>query len=173
MHTLRVLEDPISLSFHDQDARHKNSDRIHQLMKQIRTLPGQERFVKGLSSDELAQCASHNAVVVLIASEGECHGLILQPDDRELVTLELSNITSSELTAMVIAVSASQRRGVTPDNVCDEFRGMKVSSHQTSLHQTSSDPILEKLWTTVVKPVIDCLNLQVRDNDADLSIIST
>jgi tetratricopeptide (TPR) repeat protein len=161
MHTLRVTKDPMSLSSHDQDMRHKNSDRIHQLIQQIRALPGQERFMRGLSSKELAQCACRNVVVMLIAAEGECHALILQPNNQELVTLELSGVASNDLTAMSGVVSAAQKRGSAWEGAHDDERGLKASPFRTSLDDTRPHRVLGKLWTAVVKPIIDCLHFQV------------
>jgi hypothetical protein len=171
MHTLPIPEDPMSSSSLDQDVRHKNSERIHHLIQQIRALPGQERFMRGLSSKELAGCASRNAVVVLVATQGECHALILQAGKQEPVTLPLSDIVPDELTTMSIVASAAQRRGAFPDNMLDNYRKMKASPDLTRSDQTRSDPVLRKLWMTVVKPIIDHLQLQVRVSYVSLSIM--
>jgi tetratricopeptide (TPR) repeat protein len=167
IHTLRVTEDLTSfLSPHDQDTRHKDSDRIHQLIQQIRAVPGQERFMRGLSYEALAQSASRNAVVMLVAAEGECHALILQSNNQKLVTLKLSDIAPNELITMSIAESAAQRRGSTPENVFDDYRAMKAAACLTR-----SEPVLAKLWTAVVKPIIDHLQLQVCTPRSSYSII--
>jgi tetratricopeptide (TPR) repeat protein len=171
MQTLRVAKDSMSLSSHDHDVRFKNSDKIHQLIQRIRDLPGQERFMRGLSSTELAQCGSCHVVVVLIATQGECHALILQPDNHEPVTLELSDVAPNELMAISVVVSAAQRRGSAWDGVYGDERGMKAFPFQRSLHSTRSDPVLGKLWTTVVKPVFDYLQFQVCIADGTSGII--
>jgi hypothetical protein len=161
MNTLRAPEDLMSSSSLDQDVRNRNNDRIHQLIRQIRALPGQERFMRGLSFKELAQCASRNAVVVLVATEGEYHALILSADNSESATLKLSDIGPEDLTAMSFEAVAARRRGAAPDDVHDDCREMKVSSYKTILHQTRSDIVLGRLWTAVVKPIIDHLGIQV------------
>jgi tetratricopeptide (TPR) repeat protein len=161
MHTLHVTKDPMSLSSHEQDVRCKYNDRIHQIIQQIRALPEQERFLRGPSYKELAQCASRNTVVVLISMQGECHALILKSTNQEPVTLKLSDVTPNELTAISIVVSAAQRRGSARDDNHGHERGMKSSPFQRRLDSTRSDPILEKLWMTVVKPIFDYLKLQV------------
>jgi tetratricopeptide (TPR) repeat protein len=171
MHTLRAPEGLMSLSPHNRDVRHKNSARIHYLIQQIRAMPGLERFMQGLSFKELAQCASHNAVVILVAAEGECHALILSANDMDLVTLKLSDITPAELTAMSIVAAAAQWRGTASDDIDDDCRGMNISSYNTISHQTRSTTVLGKLWKTVVKPVLDGLGIQVVTISVIFSVI--
>jgi tetratricopeptide (TPR) repeat protein len=144
------------LSPTEQDVRYRDGARIHQLIQQIRAMPGHEGFMHGLTFNELVQCASRNAVVILVAAEGECHALILRPNGQESVTLKLLNSTPDELAAMSIIASAPQRRGSPPDHIRDRRIGMNVSS------KTHSDLILNRLWATVVKPVIEHLHIQVR-----------
>jgi hypothetical protein len=117
--------------------------------------------MQGLSFKQLSQCASRNAVVMLIATEAECHALILSSENQEPVTLKLSDITPNELAALSIVAVAAQRRGAAPDDTHDNCRGMKASPYNRILCQTRSDAVLETLWTTVVKPIIDHLRIQV------------
>jgi hypothetical protein len=161
INTLRVAEDPMSLSSHDRDVQYRISDRIHQLIQQIRAIPGQERFMRGLSSKEIAQCASRNAVVLLVATEGECHALILQPKNEELITLELPDISPNELTTMSIVTSVAQMRAASPDDDHSCRMGMKAKVFESS-STLCSHRVLERLWTAVVKSVIAGLGLQVR-----------
>jgi hypothetical protein len=164
LHRMRILrnpEDPTPVSSHYRDVRHKNGERIHRLIQQIRTLPGQERFMRGLSSNELAQCASRNVVVLLVATEGECHALILQAGNQEPVTLKLPCISSDGLSKMSIVAAAAKRRGSASETVGDDARGMKASPYGAISHQTRLDRVLEMLWITVVKPVIHHFGFQV------------
>jgi hypothetical protein len=164
MYTSRVTEDPMSLS-HNQDVRHKDNVRINQLIHQIRALPGQERFMRGPSFKELGRCACRNAVVVLVATEGESHALILRPNNQDPVTLHLPGITPKELTNISAVVPAAQRRGSVRNGVRDDNRGVKVSHFKSDSDKARSDPSLRKLWETVVKPIIDCLQFPVRATD--------
>jgi hypothetical protein len=172
MNTSRVFEAPMGLTPTEQDIRQKNGTRIHQLIQQIRAIPGQERFMRGLSFDELAQCANRNAVVVLIASEGRCHVLILQPHDLMPLTIELSGIKPHELVAMSAHASAARSSGSHSDDIHDNRMGMKAMVFESS-SESLSYPVLEKLWKEVVKPVIEGLRLQVRSNYLDPSYIMT
>jgi hypothetical protein len=169
MHASRITEYSISSS-HELDVRHKNHVRINQLIQQIRTLPGQERFMRGLSFKELGLCASRNAVIVLVATEDECHALILRSNNQDPVTLQLSGITPDELAAISAVVPLPQRRGAVWDGICDRDRGMKASPFKTSSAKAPSDSALRKIWKTVVKPIIDHLQFTVRATDRNLSI---
>jgi hypothetical protein len=160
------------LSPAEQDVRHKDATRIHQLIQQIRDIPGCENFMRGLSFTELAQCASHNTVVLLVATEGECHALILQPNNREPVMLKLSDVVPDELSAMSIVESAAQRRGHIPETIQNRFMGVKVLPYQKGSRQTRSNPVLEELWKKVVKPIIGHLRLQVCTTITTSSIMS-
>jgi hypothetical protein len=148
-----------------QDLQYRNNARIHQLVQQIRTMPGHDQFMRGLSFEELAQCASRNAVVLLVAAEGECQALILQPTEPKFLAIKLSEITLDEVTIMSTISSATQMRGSPPDDVDEHGRGMKVSKSRPY-------PVLGKLWRTVVKPVLECLQLQVRVCDQSSHIIA-
>jgi hypothetical protein len=148
-----------------KDVQYKDSVRIHQLIMQIRAIPGHEGFMRGLPFEELAQCASRHSIAMLVAAAGECHALILQPNKNGLLTLRLSGITPDELATMSIAASVPQKRGCTLGDVHDDRRGMKVS-----VPKMYPKPVLAKLWTTVVKPIIECLRLQVCRGNASPSI---
>jgi hypothetical protein len=110
--------------------------------------------MRGLSFHELAQCASRHPVVVLIATEEECHALILQPNEEAPVTLKLSRIAPHELKTISI-VDSAQMRG---------SESAAGDGHRMAMKMSSSDkyhPALAKLWTAIVQPIIHRLRLQV------------
>jgi hypothetical protein len=117
--------------------------------------------MRGLPYDMLAKCAARNAVVVLVAVQAECHALIVRPNEQAPTVLKLRDITLEELTIMSIATSSTRMRGSAPDGAPDARLGMEVSSLScpTSLGYSRA---LKKLWISVVKPIIDLLQLQVR-----------
>jgi tetratricopeptide (TPR) repeat protein len=161
LHSMNSSHTAPQSSSTDQDARYKHATRIHQLIQQIRATPGHNGFMRGLPFEELAKCACRNVVVILVATEGECHALTLRPKHQEPLTLKLSNIAPDELATMSIEGSAAQRKSYIPDAMNNRYRGMKGSPYQMSSHRTRQDPILERLWTTVVKPIFNQLRLQV------------
>jgi hypothetical protein len=147
----------------NSDVQFRNSSRIHHLVQQIRAMPEHEGFMHGLPFEQLAKCAAQGAVVMLVAAVRECHALILPPNERTPLTVKLLNITPRELKKISLASSAAQMRGSVVPSV-DDGRMMKVSSSKI---RTPS--ILGKLWETVVKPSIDCLDLQVCASNSHLS----
>jgi hypothetical protein len=134
----------------DDIGQYGNCDRIHQLIQQIGAVPGSKGFVRGHTYAELAQCASRSIVVMLVATEGECHALILQRDKKPF-TLKLFDLSPEELMKMPIIHAKSQQ------DVHNYRMGMKQPTSMTSVSQ-----VLKILWIKVVKPVLDCLGLQVR-----------
>jgi tetratricopeptide (TPR) repeat protein len=145
------------LSLMNEDVRYGNSARLHQLIQQIRTMPGHEGFMRGLPFKKLAQCASCSAVVVLVATQGECHALILQLNEQIPHTLKLADITPGEVRNMSIINSVAQMRGSASMDDTQDYRiGMNVSSSKIS-----SNTVLDKLWTAVVKPIIEYLQFKV------------
>jgi hypothetical protein len=171
MNVSRVFVTPPWWTLAEQDVQYKYGARIDQLIKQIIAITGQEKFMGGLPFEELAQCANRNAVVVLVAAEGKCHVLILRPHDPFPLTAELSDIKPHELTEMSIVAHPARMRGSTHNSTQDDRMGMRAVVYETS-SKLRSNPVLGKLWTTVVKPVIiDHLQLQVSATNASLSMV--
>jgi tetratricopeptide (TPR) repeat protein len=156
--------DSISSSFTrslsmEQDVRYRNSTRIHGLIRQIRAIPGHERFMRGLSYEALTQCATFHAVVVLVAAQDECHAMIIRPNEHTPVIMKLRDITPNDLKAISITgASATRLRGANAYNVHQDRMGFRF---HTSSSFSRVLPVLMKLWTKVVKPIITSLQLQV------------
>jgi hypothetical protein len=140
-----------------RDVRHNNNVRIQQLIKEIRTMPGHENFMRGLPFEALAKCAAHSIVVVLVAAQNECHALVLQSDMPAPITIQLRDLALGDLTAMSVADFIPCMRSSTPDDVQHDRLGMGISSLSMNIGYS----FLGKLWTMVVKPIFDFIGLQV------------
>jgi hypothetical protein len=97
---------------------------------------------------------------------GECNAFILQPHQSIPLIIKLPDITEDELMSMSLVAFAPQRRGCTSWDGHHDRLGMQVSAFNTS-----PSPVLAKLWTTVVKPVIDSLKLQVCLGNTSLRVM--
>jgi hypothetical protein len=135
------------------DIRHQQHARIQTLNNQIRSLPEHENFMRGLPFDRLIHCAA-NYVVMLIATHGEHHALILKSNKKRLTSFKLHDITASQLQELSAATRGTSSRGATTDdNKADRLAMRKT--------RVCAVDVLGRLWTTVVKPILDHLQLKV------------
>jgi hypothetical protein len=141
-----------------QDVRYRHNTRIEQLIRQTRLLPGRERFMRGLTFDQLACSAADHAVVILVAGHEQCRALILQSKHDQLEEICLNNIASDDLQDLLADTTmiAPRTRGAASDEAGADERGMKVSHSPTPFTRA-----LKRLWAAVVKPVLNHLRLVV------------
>jgi hypothetical protein len=139
------------------DALHADSSRLFALVREIRALPGLDRFMLGESFETLRAVASKHSVVVLVAARRYHYALIISPlcSEPALLTLDLSVKDNTAL--------PSKKDMITPEHggsadESDAARAMKM------ITPSRSDPLdqhMKALWHKVVKPVLDHLNLKV------------
>jgi hypothetical protein len=119
--------------------------RLLQLIEDIRSRPGLDRFMRGPDSDALMSTAAGGPVVMLIPTGETCHALIIRAPEAPIATISLAY---------------SGVFGATPSTL---FRG------DTSNVTEADDPdagarmreALATLWREVVKPIIDHLGIPV------------
>jgi hypothetical protein len=95
------------------DIRHQQNVRIQELVKEVRSLPNHENFMRGLPFNHLVKCAGEHAVVVLIAVTEGCSALVMKPMEEKLTFVPLDKITIDELndlsiTAQLLSCEAQQ-----------------------------------------------------------------
>jgi hypothetical protein len=91
-----------------QDIRRKKNAHIQQIIREIKSIHGNEYFMRGLPYGVLAKCATHNPVLVLVAVQNDCHALIALPNKPIPITLKLKDITSEKLASISVPISAIQ-----------------------------------------------------------------
>jgi len=111
------------------DQRYDAGQKMEQVIKDIRSLPGFDRFLLAPSEDELKAAAVSGPIVIVNVSKYRCDALIIKKS--ELRTLRLPNLHASDIRARAAAL----RPGLI------------------------NAQLLEWLWDTIAKPVLDALRL--------------
>jgi hypothetical protein len=148
-----------------RDWAHTSYTRLQQLLKEIRASPGLERFMRGPSYPELVHVASVHPVVLLAMEDTACHVVVISSASALPLHLMLDRITASELEKL-----GDDIRGL--DLNVRATSGLTVATGERGLNSTGrrEDPAvrklhqaLKRLWVGIVKPVFDCLGLEVRE----------
>ncbi|EIN04386.1 hypothetical protein PUNSTDRAFT_146593 [Punctularia strigosozonata HHB-11173 SS5] len=137
--------------------RWKQTDEFHNLVGQVRSLPGLERFMLPDDLTALSGIARHGPVVVLIASKVTRRAVVLRrPGDIVNVPLPLVSVEGLVQSSKGWkSVLISEKRSVTRDS--------RLKLHKTRItgqERSATHVILEQLWVGVVKPVLDSLGLK-------------
>lgn len=134
------------------------ADHFESLARQVRSIPGLERFLLPPSVDILLSAAVKGPVVVLLASKISCDALLLTAG-AGLKHIPLRSMTQEKLEQFIqiLQESNSHRRQA----VKEQNRAIKMTLTK-SASKTGLDSVLEQLWGEVMRPVIDGLGLKVR-----------
>ncbi|CUM38273.1 CHAT domain-containing protein [Streptomyces gardneri] len=126
-----------------QDRRQADESRAalarqrEEVLKEIRTLPGLEDFLRSPSFDALRAAAEHGPVVLPVASTYGCFALLLTEDGVEVLPLETS---AEELGGRAVTLAVALDPGHSP-----------FKARSTVLDT------LAWLWGTVAEPVLGAL----------------
>jgi tetratricopeptide (TPR) repeat protein len=150
------------------DIRHQQNSRIQAIFREVRAVPGLERFMLGSTFEQLRETARAHPVVVLVAARGYAYALIMiSSAQAEPHALPLS-ITSARLSSLRDNARRAGLRDaqITPEDDWEEDARIGMYKSSTG-SKTNTDPltVLLDIWVQVVKPVIDHLQLQVSSND--------
>jgi hypothetical protein len=155
-----------------QDLRHKHSFRAYALVREIRLLPGLERFMRGEPFETLCSTAANHPVVVLVGARGRYYALIIasiQPDRHKLLSLDL---TDEDLKSLSYTPSpgGARRGAIDADDVQLQVERLQLNKSARS-YSGPFDGQLRTLWHKVVKPVLDCLDLKVSERNCFLKAV--
>ena len=124
------------------------------ILSKVRKMDGFRDFLLPKSSTQLLSAAAERSIVVLNAGKSECAALIISKSNPRPMHVPLPNITAAEAQALVekmrTATSAHKIRS-----------GRQVSDNPIDSNSVFRS-VLETLWSSVVRPVIHSLNLEVR-----------
>jgi hypothetical protein len=140
-----------------RDQLHAQSSRLYAVIREIRALPGLERFMLGESFDTLRTVASNHPVVILVSARGYHYALVMAPSAAKHTLISLDLTDEDERLLSSTKDSLRQSRGSMPDKVHTE-RALKIS---TPSRVNALERKFEVLWDKVVKPVIEHLELKV------------
>jgi hypothetical protein len=134
-------------------------NQVHEILRYIRSLPRLSDFMVQPDIEVLLDAASQNPVVVLVADQGGCHALLIRSGERPLTHIVLPNMSRQTLQGLTFEGMICQKRGA-PAPLDVAARGMVVVGRGTSPLRAR----LAKLWRSVVKPIIEHMQLPVSTN---------
>jgi tetratricopeptide (TPR) repeat protein len=156
--------DPARVPGLPQDFRYRQNIRIQALLREIRAMPGLERFMLGSTYETLREAARDHPVVVLVAARDHAFALIMSSSAHagpDILRLDVANDTlqsfanSVEKTNLRYRGCTLSRQDVPLAESVDLDRAMRPGDHPTRRSP------LARLWLSVVKPVLIHLGLTV------------
>jgi tetratricopeptide (TPR) repeat protein len=144
-----------------RDILYTQSSRFYAVLREIRALPGLERFMLGETIDALRTVASNHPVVILASARGHHYALIMDPSTTKHALLSLDLTFEEERELSSTKDSLRQSRGGMADEMSVE-RALKIS---TPSRANTLEHKFEILWEKVVSPVIEQLELKVSDRN--------
>jgi hypothetical protein len=167
-HVLKNMEmrsaSETSSSLAQRDAQHSHSSYLYTLVREIRALPGLDRFMLGETFETLRAVASHHPVVVLVSARDHYYAFAMAPwrtQGSVLVPLDLSDEDLQSLSS-IPGATRLRRGGIAQEETYASAKRAPLKKTACS----SSGPLdgqLSTLWHKVVKPVLDHLGLKASD----------
>jgi hypothetical protein len=142
--------------------RRESASELDSLLERIRQVEGYERFLLPRLYTELATCASHGFVVLVIPSDACTDVLIMKSEEVTPTHLRLPSVQVQRLqdwTAELKRSCDQSRAAVSRDS---ERIGYKVTEPLPPPRALAHLKVLRELWTEVVQPVLASLGLEVR-----------
>jgi tetratricopeptide (TPR) repeat protein len=127
------------------------------ILKEIRSLPNFEDFLKPLRVSKLRNVAQNGPVVVVNIAKERCDALVLIAEMEDVIHIPLPDITFNRVSELreelknLLYSSGIRSRG--------ERAAQKWADEESSNDCT---PVLAALWNGLVKPVLDWLAFPVR-----------
>jgi tetratricopeptide (TPR) repeat protein len=145
--------------------RRRQGDEFEMLIRQVRLLPGLERFLLQDHYSALAKVADQGPVAVVVSSTIATNAIILQPKGG-IIEISLPGVTETWLLetgsrwgSMVADANTEARLELSRSkNTADLEK--RATFSQSKLRELQD--VLAELWTRVVWPIINALNVQVR-----------
>jgi hypothetical protein len=162
-HLVQELQKTEDASWAD---RRRKAEELDALITSIRTKAGYEHFMAPRPFVNLITAVDglDGYVVILIPSDSVCDVVILGAStggsSRTHLRLPAVNVESLQMMSDSIRSAADhERRG-------DDTRGMKKVPSTTKAGPSRDDVVLGKLWDTLVKPIVEALQLTVSTSAA-------
>jgi tetratricopeptide (TPR) repeat protein len=146
----------VDLERHIEHRRQLNEQADH-LIDKIRGRSGFERFLRIPQYEQLAQAASNGIVVALIANEPNYFAIIVRAGEGPQ-SVSLPSVDREKLRRLIELTSGSGMRNMADRGLAKERVPPRVP--------------LERMWRTIVQPVLLHLGLQVRRDCLILSLLT-
>jgi tetratricopeptide (TPR) repeat protein len=157
--------DDLSHLAHHQDGRHKRNTRIQAILREIRAMPGLERFMLGTTYNTLRMAAREHPVIVLVAGRGHAYALIMSNGTEDRPHALRLGLTSDAVSALRLSAeqaglrSRADMRGYEPE----ARLGLASRRIKTDVNH-EPHKVLAEIWRKVIQPVMEYLQLQVRES---------
>jgi hypothetical protein len=126
------------------------------IIKQVRSLPNFEDFLRSPSSHRLVNAARNGPVVILnIAAKG-CDALAVLPELDDIVHIPLPNLTPKR----VIELHTELKDFLSSSGI--RSRGERAIRDTDEADLQTCERVLAELWNNLVHPVPDSLAFSVR-----------
>jgi tetratricopeptide (TPR) repeat protein len=154
-HSTSLLHDVPSSSPEQAAQKHRRlAEEYDRLLSKVRQIPGFEAFLRPRKAPELANAAQTGPVVVINVHTSRCDALILRPSRNEIMHVPLPNLSPSKVTGACAQLQRSL--------LSHSIRERGVRRVQPKLDEDDKfETVLAFLWTSVTKPVLDCLGYTV------------
>jgi tetratricopeptide (TPR) repeat protein len=156
--------EPTARTWHD--TLHVHSSEAYALIREIRALPGLDRFMLGKAFEALSAAASHHPVVILVGARGRYYALIIASSviqGHALLTLDLTDDEVNK-TFFTRGGTGSRRGAHVSKHPSTALERLSLAKH-VPVRSHRLDRHLRVLWHKVVVPVLDCLGLKVRERE--------
>jgi hypothetical protein len=135
------------------DLRHEADSAFHQILAEIRHLPGYADFFRAPSADRLRRAAADGPVIVLNVSRYRSDALVVTTSDVSVVPLP--DVSQEHVTEQFLALRSALHTGMA------SVDAVKQASASDDLRD-----VLHWLWHTVARPVLHALDLTTPDGAA-------
>jgi CHAT domain-containing protein/tetratricopeptide (TPR) repeat protein len=147
---------------HHQDGRHKRNTRIQAILREIRAMPGRERFMLGASYNTLRMAARKHPVIVLVAGRGHAFALIMSNAAEDQPHSLRLDLTSDDLSALRVSAEQAGLRSRADMRNCKPEARLGLASRRTGNgvnHQLYQ--VLAEIWRKIIQPILRHLQLEV------------
>lgn len=137
------------------------SDEFEQLLEETRrTIPGAEGFMRPQPFKQLHEALGGRTVVILIPGEKQCEALILNTPIRGVDHVRLSGVSIMGIRRLALATQNQQQRASQFADMEPQGRPEIAGRAGTAKGKGGLDDVLRRLWTDIVKPIIDHLGFK-------------
>jgi hypothetical protein len=154
------LVDSSQLARH-QDARHKRNTRIQAILREIRAMPGLERFMLGATYATLLKAAHKHPVVVLVAGRGRAFALIISNATQDQPLALCLELTSDDVSALRLSAEQAGLRSRADMRGCELGTRLRYQKTETDDNH-KPHRVLREIWRKIIQPVLRYLHLEVR-----------
>jgi tetratricopeptide (TPR) repeat protein len=166
---LRAIAAPMPMQLGDashladhQDGRHRRNTRIQAILREIRAMPGRERFMLGASYNTLRMAAREHPVIVLVAGRGHAFALIMSNAAEDQPHALRLDLTSDDLSALRVSAEQAGLRSRADMRNCEPEARLGLASCRTE-NGVNHKPhrVLREIWCKIIQPILHYLQLEV------------